>query len=281
MKIEIAQHCGYCSGVKNAVQLAQNSLEKQGKVAILGDLVHNKVVMDELKEQGIVFVDSLDKIRDMPLLLRAHGTDVNIMRAAKEMDLNIIDATCPLVQEIHKYALELENEGRQVIVIGDREHDEVIGIVSRLHDPCIVESPEDLGSCNLKQRTGVVIQSTQRIENVQNILPLLLTRSRDCRIINTICEPTRRNQTEILSLAKNNDCVIVIGDPASANSKRLYDVAFSLNENTYMVAGKNEINPAWFKGCASLAITAGASTPGKLIDEIVAYIKILTGDIKK
>ena len=281
MKIEIAQHCGFCSGVKNAVQLAQNSLEKQGKVAILGDLVHNKVVMDELKEKGMVFVDSLDKIEDMPLLLRAHGTDVNIMRAAKEMDLNIIDATCPLVQEIHKYALELENEGRQVIVIGDREHDEVIGIVSRLHDPCIIESPENIGSCNLKQRTGVVIQSTQRIENVQNILPLLLTRSRDCRIINTICEPTRRNQTEILSLAENNDCVIVIGDPASANSKRLYDVALSLNENAYMVAGKNEINPAWLKDCASLGITAGASTPEKLIDEIVAYIKILTGDIKK
>jgi len=281
MKIEIAQHCGYCSGVKNAVQLAQNSLEKQGKVAILGDLVHNKVVMDELKEKGMVFVDSLDKIEDMPLLLRAHGTDVNIVHTAKEMGLNIIDATCPLVQKIHKCALALENEGRQVIVIGDREHDEVIGIVSRLHDPCIIESPENIGSCNLKQRTGVVIQSTQRIENVQNILPLLLTRSRDCRIINTICEPTRRNQTEILSLAENNDCVIVIGDPASANSKRLYDVALSLNENAYMVAGKNEINPAWLKDCASLGITAGASTPEKLIDEIVAYIKILTGDIKK
>ncbi|MCF7831947.1 MAG: 4-hydroxy-3-methylbut-2-enyl diphosphate reductase [Candidatus Marinimicrobia bacterium] len=281
MKIEIAQNCGFCTGVKNAVQLAYDTLKKERGVAVLGDLVHNKVVMDELEAEGLVFVDSLDKVGNMPLLLRAHGTDVKLMHKAKEMGLNIIDGTCPLVREIHKYARELEDEGRQVVVIGDREHDEVIGIVSRLHDPCIIESPEDIDLCKLKQRTGVVIQSTQRIENVQHILPLLLTRSRDCRIINTICEPTRRNQTEILSLAKNNDCVIVIGDPASANSKRLFEVSRSLNDHTYMVAGKEEINPAWLKGCASLGITAGASTPVKLIEEIVTYIKLLNGDKKK
>ncbi len=281
MKIEVAQHCGFCTGVKNAVQLAQNSLKKQENVAVLGDLVHNKVVMDELKDNGLVFVDSLDNVGDMPLLLRAHGTDVNLIHTAKEMGLNIIDATCPLVREIHKHARELEEEGRQVIIIGDRDHDEVIGIVSRLQDSCIIESPDDIDSCKLKQRTGVVIQSTQRIENVQNILPLLLTRSRDCRIINTICEPTRRNQTEILSLAQNNDCVLVIGDSASANSKRLYEVARSLNENAFMVAGQEEINVAWLKGCTSIGITAGASTPRKLIEEIVTYIKTLNGDTIK
>ncbi|RKY54145.1 MAG: 4-hydroxy-3-methylbut-2-enyl diphosphate reductase [Candidatus Neomarinimicrobiota bacterium] len=281
MKIEVAQHCGFCSGVKNAVQLAKNSLEKQKNIAVLGDLVHNKVVMDELKDNGLVFVDSLDKVGNMPLLLRAHGTDVNLIYAAKEMGLNIIDATCPLVREIHKHARELEEEGRQVIVIGDRGHDEVIGIVSRLHDPYIIESPDGVDSSKLKQRTGVVIQSTQRIENVQNILPLLLTKSCDCRIINTICEPTRRNQTEILSLAKNNDCVIVIGDPTSANSNRLFEVSRSLNEHTYMVASKEEINPIWFNDCTSLGITAGASTPGKLIEEIVAYINFSNGDNKK
>ncbi|MCD6447177.1 MAG: 4-hydroxy-3-methylbut-2-enyl diphosphate reductase, partial [Candidatus Marinimicrobia bacterium] len=168
-----------------------------------------------------------------------------------------------------------------VIVIGDRNHDEVLGIVSRLQDPCIIESPEDIYSCKLKQRTGVVIQSTQRIENVQKILPLILTKSLDCRIINTICEPTRRNQTEIHALAKNNDCVLVIGDPTSANSNRLFEVAKSLNNNTHIVAGKEEINVAWLKGCTSIGITAGASTPGRLIKEIVTYIKTLKGDTTK
>ncbi len=278
MKIEIAEHCGFCSGVKNAVKLANEALDHHEKVAVLGDLVHNKVVMDELKERGLVYVRSLEDVGNLPLLLRAHGTDVKLMLKAKEMGLNIIDGTCPLVREIHKHARELQEEGRQVIVIGDRDHDEVLGIVSRLKDPCVVESPEDVCSCSLKQRTGVVIQSTQRIENVQRILPLLLTKSRDCRIINTICEPTRRNQAEIVSIAKNNDCVLVIGDPTSANSNRLFEMARSLNTATFMVAKKEEIDATWLKGCASLGITAGASTPEYLIDNIVEYINNIYGE---
>jgi len=278
MKIEIAEHCGFCSGVKNAVKLAYEALEKYDRVAVLGDLVHNKVVMDELREKGLVYVSSLEDVGALPLLLRAHGTDVRLMLRAKEMGLNIIDGTCPLVRDIHKHARELEDEGRLVVVIGDRDHDEVIGIVSRLKDPCVVESPEDVCSCDIKQRSGVVIQSTQRIENVQKILPLLLTRSRDCRIINTICEPTRRNQSEIVSIAKNNDCVLVIGDPASANSNRLFEMASSLNDRSYLVAGRNDIDTSWFKGCASLGITAGASTPDLLINDIVEYINNIYGE---
>jgi 4-hydroxy-3-methylbut-2-enyl diphosphate reductase len=279
MKIEIAKNCGFCSGVKNAVRLAHEALDQYGNVAVLGDLVHNKVVMDELNAKGLVHVSSLEEVGNLPLLLRAHGTDVNLMLKAREMGLNIIDGTCPLVREIHKHARELEEEGRQVVVIGDRNHDEVIGIVSRLKEPCVVESPEDMNKCKPKQRTGVVIQSTQRLENVQKILPLLLTKSRDCRIINTICEPTRRNQSEIVSLAKNNDCVLVIGDPASANSTRLYEVALTLNKRSYMVADKREIDAAWLKGCASLGITAGASTPGYLIDDIIEHINNLNGEL--
>lgn len=278
MKIEIAEHCGFCSGVKNAVKLAYQALEQHDKVAVLGDLVHNKIVMEELKVKGLVHVSSLDKVGNLPLLLRAHGTDVKLMLKAKAMGLNIIDGTCPLVREIHKHARELEEEGRQVIVIGDRDHDEVLGIVSRLKDPCVVASPEDVSLCPVKQRSGVVIQSTQRLENVQKILPLLLTKSRDCRIINTICEPTRRNQSEIIDLAKNNDCVLVIGDPASANSNRLFEVAKSLNKNAKMVVSKKEIDATWLKGCASVGITAGASTPEFLINDIVEYINHIHGE---
>jgi 4-hydroxy-3-methylbut-2-en-1-yl diphosphate reductase len=279
MIINVAEHCGFCSGVNNAVALAHESLKTHGKVAILGDLVHNKVVMNELREKGLVFVNSLEEIKDMPLLLRAHGTDVALMLKAKEMGLNIIDGTCPLVREIHRNARELEAEGRQVVVIGDKDHDEVIGIVSRLHDPCVLATPEEIETCTIKQRSGVIIQSTQRLENVQKILPLLLTKSRDCRIINTICEPTRRNQAEIRDLATNNDCVLIIGDPTSANSNRLLEVARSLNERSYMVTTKEGIDVTWLKGCASLGISAGASTPGNLIDEIVDHINNINGDI--
>ena len=267
--------------MKNAVETAYAALKKFGSVAVLGDIVHNKVVVDDLYRKGLVLVDDLDKVGHLPLLLRAHGTEAKVLYRAKEMGLNLIDGTCPLVKNIHQNARELESEGRQVIVIGDKEHDEVLGIISRLHDYCIVSSVSDLDTCPLKQRTGVVIQSTQYIGNVQEILSQLLTKTRDCRIINTICEPTRRNQEEIRSLALNNDCILIIGDPASANSLRLFAVARELNRNSYMVSGIEDIDITWFAECHSLGISAGASTPDHVIQEIVTFIENISGDKKK
>jgi 4-hydroxy-3-methylbut-2-enyl diphosphate reductase len=281
VKIRLAEHCGFCSGVRNAVDLAIEALDQYGSIAVLGDLVHNKTVMDDLRKKGLVLVDSLEKVGKMPLLLRAHGTDASLVFSAREMGLQLIDGTCPLVKNIHEHARELEGEGRQVIVIGDKKHDEVLGIISRLHDYCVVSCLDDLDECCLKQRTGVVIQSTQDIGNVLQILPRILTKSADCRIINTICAPTRRNQEEIRALATQNDCILVIGDPTSANSTRLYSVAKSLNKNTHLAAGMGDIDPLWFRECRSLGVTAGASTPARVIDEIITYIKGLSGDKTK
>lgn len=280
MKIQIAEHCGFCFGVKNAVKLAEQALEKYGKIAVMGDLVHNKNVMDRLRSKGLVYVKDLEAARDIPLLLQAHGTEAKLVERAKRMGLKLIDATCPLVREIHESARELEREGRQVVVIGDANHDEVRGIMSRLHHACLISSPEDVPDCRLEQKCGVVIQSTQQYENVSKILPLILTKSRDCRIINTICEPTRRNQKEVRELAANNDCVLVIGDKASANSTRLYTLVKSLNPNSHRVANVDEIDPGWFRECSSLGITAGASTPDVLIREVLNYINTLHGDKK-
>ncbi|MDZ7820570.1 MAG: 4-hydroxy-3-methylbut-2-enyl diphosphate reductase [Candidatus Marinimicrobia bacterium] len=280
MKIRIAEHCGFCSGVRNAVDLAGAALEKYGRVAVTGDLVHNKVVMDRLKQKGLVFVKDLEDVGDLPLLLRAHGTNAALVYTAREMGIDLIDGTCPLVKKIHDHALELESEGRQVIVIGDRDHDEVQGIVSRLHDYCVVQKAGELKGRKIKRRTGVVVQSTQLFDNVREIVSGILTISRDCRIINTICEPTRRNQEEVRELAMQNDGMLIIGDPASANSKRLFTVSRSLNRNSHMVAEKADIDASWFRNCESLGITAGASTPGDRIIDIVDYIKTLNGDRK-
>ncbi|MDZ7796424.1 MAG: 4-hydroxy-3-methylbut-2-enyl diphosphate reductase [Candidatus Marinimicrobia bacterium] len=278
MKIQVAENCGFCSGVKNAVELTHTSLKKYGRVAVMGDLVHNRRVMERLKQKGLVFVQDLEEVGNLPLLLRAHGTHASLVYKAKEAGIDLIDGTCPLVQKIHIHARELESEGRQIIVIGDKLHDEVIGIISRLHDYCVISDRSEVDSCKIKQRTGVVMQSTQSFENVLDILPDILTISMDCRIINTICEPTRRNQKEVRELAVSNDCMLVIGDPASANSKRLFTVARSLNKRTYLVSGKEDIHASWFLDCRSVGITAGASTPSDLIENIVDYIKTLNGD---
>lgn len=275
MKINVAQHCGFCTGVKNAIALAENALKEYANIAVLGDLVHNKIVMDTLYSKGLVLVSSLDEIQNMPLLLRAHGTDKDLVTEALAKGIVLIDATCPLVLDIHKHAVELEKEGRQVIIIGDHQHDEVLGIRSHLQDPCIISSPQEINDCKLKQKIGVVIQSTQAIKNVQDIVAILLTKSSDCRIINTICQPTRRNQQEIQELAKNNDAILVIGDPNSANSKRLFEVAKSINKKVLLVSKPEDLDERFLQDCQSVGISAGASTPDVLIQDITNKIKHL------
>ncbi len=273
MKINIAKHCGFCTGVRLAVKKAEDALEAYGSVAVTGDLVHNKVVMDALKGKGLVFVDSLTDVNNMPLLLRAHGTDKSMIEKAHQMGLTLIDATCPLVKDIHIHARELESESRQVIIIGDQKHDEIIGIRSQVSNACVLSGTEDIKKYKIQQRSGVIIQSTQNIENVKEIISVLLTKSRDCRIINTICEPTRRNQKEIRELAENNDCILIVGDSASANSKRLVEVAKSINGKACLISHPDDLNFTWLKGCTSLGISAGASTPDSLINDVVNKIK--------
>lgn len=275
MKVNVAKNCGFCTGVRHAIELAENALLEHKNIAVLGDLVHNKIVMDKLYKKGLILVDSLDDIHDIPLLLRAHGTDRLIIKKAQEQGIHLIDATCPLVLDIHKHAIELEQEGRQVIIIGDQKHDEVMGIRSHLQDPCIISSPLEIKNCKLKQRIGIVIQSTQAIKNVQDIVAILLTKSSDCRIINTICQPTRRNQQEIQELAKNNDAILVIGDPSSANSKRLLEVAKSINEHALLISKPEDLDEHFLSDCQSVGISAGASTPDELIQDITHKIQHL------
>jgi 4-hydroxy-3-methylbut-2-enyl diphosphate reductase len=166
-KINIAKDAGYCFGVRDAVRKAYSAAETYGKVYMLGDIVHNERVVAELEEKGIVVVKSLDEIEGEHVLFRAHGTAIEVWEEAKKRSLEIIDATCPLVTEIHDVFRSMEKEGRRTIVIGDRGHDEVTGIASQVKDPIIISSPEEARSLRNMKKAGVVSQSTQTIENVQ------------------------------------------------------------------------------------------------------------------
>lgn len=273
MKITVAPHCGFCAGVKQAVKKAEENLTRYPAIYMLGDIVHNRHVVADLEEKGLKKVPSLDKIpAEAPLLLRAHGTEKNIIEAARQMAIPMIDATCPLVLDIHKHSLDLEAEGRQVIVVGDPQHDEVKGICSNLKDPLVVSCAKDLENANISHRCGVVVQSTQFENNLQDIVSLLLTKSADCRIINTICLPTRRNREELKDLAQTHDMLIIIGDPASANSNRLFAMAASLNPRSRMISAKEDLQKEWFEDVDSVGITAGASTPDHLIEDVKKHI---------
>ena len=241
---------------------------------MLGDIVHNEKVVEDLSKVGTKVVESINDIpNDKPVLFRAHGTSEKIWEEAKDKNIEIIDATCPLVNEIHEEVERLEKDGRQIFIIGDHGHDEVVGIESHAKKPIVISNVKEAEKLRRYKRAGVVSQSTQTIENVQKIINILMTKVYDLHFINTICFPTKRNQNQIKDLAKNNDLMIIIGSFTSANSKRLTELSLEINPNTFQVNGAKDLKQKWFSNVKSVGISAGASTPDYLIDEVHVKIK--------
>ena len=277
MKILVAKDAGYCFGVRDAVNLAKKSGDDFQEVYMLGDIVHNETVVDDLNKRGSKVVESLNEIpEDKPVLFRAHGTDPETWKKAQKKKLNIIDATCPLVTEIHEEIKELESENRRTIIIGDHNHDEVVGIASQVKDPIIISCVDEAKELRKMKRAGVVSQSTQMIENVQKILNVLSEKVYDLRFVNTICFPTRRNHEQIKKLSNICDLMIVIGSFTSANSKRLTQLSLERNKNSFQVTCADDINASWFDGIESVGISAGASTPDNLIEDVIAKVKLFS-----
>jgi len=281
MKILLAKDAGYCFGVRDAVDMAYDTAQKHDDVYMLGHIVHNENVVNDLDKAGARVVASIDDVPDgKPILFRAHGTTVNTWDDAKTKDMNIVDATCPLVWEIHEEVKKLEKEGRKIIIVGDHGHDEVVGIASQVNNPIIVASPKEAKALKKTKRAGVVSQSTQTIENVQEIINIIMTKVFDLRFVNTICFPTKRNQTQIKELAKQCDVMVVIGSFSSANSKRLTALAKDRNKNSYQVTCAEEIEPKWLEGVETVGVSAGASTPDNIIHDVIIKIKEI-GEVTK
>ena len=277
MKILLAKDAGYCFGVRDAVNLAYDTAKKHGDVYMLGDIVHNESVVADLSKAGAKVVKNIDEVPDgKPILFRAHGTSVETWKNAQSKDMNIIDATCPLVEEIHDEVKKLSKEGRKIIVIGDHGHDEVVGIASQVSDAIIVSNIEEAKELRKMKKAGVVSQSTQTIENVQKIINIIMTKVYDLNFVNTICFPTKRNQNQIKDLAKQCDVMIVIGSFTSANSKRLTLLAEEINDRSYQVTNADEIKVEWFNGAKTVGLSAGASTPDNIIDDVLNKIKTIS-----
>ena len=277
MKIFLAKNAGYCFGVRDAVQLAYDTAQDDGDVYMLGHIVHNENVVEKLDKAGAKVVETLDQVPNgKPILFRAHGTHVDTWKKAQEKNMNIIDATCPLVEEIHDEIKILEKEGRKIIIIGDHGQDEVIGIASQVKNAVIVANPDEANALRKTKKAGVVSQSTQTIENVQEIINILMSKVFDLRFVNTICFPTKRNQEQIKELAEACDLMIVIGSFTSANSKRLTQLAKERNKLSFQVTCANDVDESWLENVETVGISAGASTPDNIINEVIDKIKLIT-----
>jgi len=278
MQINLAKSAGFCFGVRRAVDIAFEIAKSGTGVCMLGDIVHNERVVGEIKKAGIRKIHKLGKGKNKNLLLRAHGTDKRMVTKARALGYHIIDATCPMVKDIHRIVKVMEGKGYKIIVIGDKQHDEVQAISGQLtHKALVIDSLTHIPFGKIKKirKAAVVVQSTQNIEKMAPIVSRLKSRIQELKFFNTICRPTRMKQQEIKKMPSINDVMIVIGSKASANTRRLYEISKALNKRSFRVNSKKEIKAGWFKDAKTVGITAGASTPDSSIVEIIRHLKQL------
>ena len=279
MKINLAKSAGFCFGVKRAITIALETARTKKPVFMLGDIVHNEEVVKQIQDAGIKKIKRLSAGEGKTLLIRAHGCSNHTLQLALKSGYTVIDATCPMVKEIHRIARTLEKNGYKIIVIGDKLHNEVQGIVGQLKSKAIViDELKNIPLAKIKniKKAGVVVQSTQNLDNVQKILHVLNKHIPVVAFHNTICNPTRIKQSEVKTMPLENDTMIIIGSKTSANTKRIYEIAKSLNRNSYWVNSPGEIEKNWLKNALSVGITTGASTPESSIKEVVQEIKALS-----
>lgn len=280
MIITVAKSAGFCFGVKRAIKIALETVQNAGSVEMLGDIVHNEQVVQQIEAAGIRNVQSLERGAHKTLLIRSHGAPESVYCDARRLGYRIVDATCPMVKEIHTIVRERYAQGFHIIIIGDKHHDEVQGILGQIaHDALVIEHADavPLDAIQDIDRAAVVVQSTQALGNVRAILTVLEQHIPEIVFSNTICRATRERQAEMESLPLENDVVLVIGSKTSANTKRLYELAFAANERSYLIQTRDDIMSEWFSGASRVAVTAGASTPDQTIRDVIGALRAVPG----
>lgn len=281
MEIIIGKTAGFCFGVRNAVTKASEELGKTGKTFCLGELVHNKQVTDELINKGMVFIESLDKA-DGKVIIRSHGVEKNIYKEAETRNIELVDLTCPKVLHIHNIAEEYVNKGYFIVLIGKKDHPEMIGTVSFCGENYfVIENETNIENAlqefnkSGKQNMLVIAQTTYSLEKFNTIVNELKEKvaEQNLEIKNTICNATKERQEETEKIAKEVDAMIIIGGKHSSNSNKLYELAKKYCDKTYFMETEKELNVEDFKGIRKLGIMAGASTPQESIEKIVEKLQ--------
>lgn len=274
MKIEVAKHAGYCYGVERALKLAIQAANQSPKpIYTLGPIIHNPQVVASLKEKGIHPIKSIDDISEGTVIIRSHGVDPKVISSAREKKIKVIDATCPFVKKVQQCASKLVEEKYDLIIVGERNHPEITGILAYANNKAlVVERPEDIPD-NIKSKSiGVVVQTTQPIENLNRIVSKLLPTATELKVFNTICSATTKRQAATRDLALRTDVVLVVGGKNSANTTRLAQICKETGTPTHHIETAEEIDSSWFKKDNKVGITAGASTPSWILDEVLEKI---------
>jgi len=277
LKVLIAAPRGFCAGVDRAIEIVEKAIEKYGApVYVRHEIVHNRYVVDSLKEKGAVFVEELDEVPDdMPVVFSAHGVPKSVPAEAQRREMVYVDATCPLVSKVHRQAERQIEKGQHIVFIGHDGHPEVIGTMGQVPEGqmTLVETVEDVASLPFTQEDNLsfLTQTTLSVDDTAEIVRAL--QDRYPQIVapkaEDICYATSNRQEAVKAIAPNCDLVLVIGAPNSSNSLRLVEVAERMGTPSRLIQRAAEIDPAWLDGVGTVGVTAGASAPEVLVREVV------------
>jgi (E)-4-hydroxy-3-methyl-but-2-enyl pyrophosphate reductase len=274
--IRKAVHAGYCWGVERALDIVNQTADthKDVPVRTLGPIIHNPQVVQSLDDKGVHSIDSLDQMPEGgTVIIRTHGVAPEVYEQAETKGLTIVDATCPLVTLVQNKAKQLVNEGYHLVIFGNPNHPEVIGTLGHAGGKAtVIEKPGDARTAKLPKKVGVVVQTTQETELVSELLSYLAPRCKEIKVFNTICNPTIERQDAARELAREVQLMIVVGGKNSSNTRHLADVCREEGATTYHIEEATEVEPAWFTGVHEIGVTAGASTPGWLMDQVITHI---------
>lgn len=282
MRVILAQPRGFCAGVERAIEIVERALDRYGPpVYVRHEIVHNKRVVDELRDKGAIFVEELDEVPEGAVtVFSAHGVSQKIEEAAGARDLPVIDATCPLVAKVHQEAQRYARQGREVILIGHKGHPEVEGTSGRVPGGVhLVSTVEDVAQLSVRDadKVAYVTQTTLSVDDTRDVIEALRERFPSIAgpSLRDICYATQNRQSAVRDLASVVELLLVVGAENSSNSNRLREIGEEMNVPSYLIADAGSIDPAWLENVKTVGITAGASAPEQLVQEVIDRLREL------
>ena len=282
MEVNVAKTAGFCFGVKRAVDQVYEQTEKENgkKIYTYGPIIHNEEVVKDLRSRGVEVIHSQKELAALTegiVIIRSHGVPKRIYDLLEERKLQYVDATCPFVKKIHNIVKKASEEGSHVIIIGNPEHPEVQGIMGwSLLPVTVIQDAEEAEQLSLpeEQKICIVSQTTFNYNKFKDLVEIISKKRYDISVLNTICNATKERQTEAKSIAKGVDAMIVIGDKHSSNTQKLFEICKKACNNTYYIQTLDDLDMNQLRSVETVGITAGASTPNKIIEEVQKNVRI-------
>src|SRR6516165_4740266 len=283
MRVVLAEPRGFCAGVERAIEIVERALEKYGPpIYVRHEIVHNRHVVERLRAKGARFVDEIDEIpKGSVTIFSAHGVASVVEDLAADRGLPVIDATCPLVSKVHMEGQRYANQGREIVLIGHAGHPEIVGTMGRIDGRVhLISTPEEVAGLRVANpdKLAFITQTTLSVDDTRAVIEALKTRFPTIVGPDTkdICYATQNRQRAARELARIVDVVLVVGAPNSSNSNRLREIAAECGVPSYLIEDARALDPNWLKSASSVGITAGASAPEALVDELIARLREMT-----